>query len=110
MECYVCGSFASRVDRNEREQKDREEERELFRQETTRVFAENLKREREAAGLTQEALGALADLDRTHVGYLERKRRTPEVPTVRRLAEALGISSGRLVDPYDPNKAPSTDD
>jgi transcriptional regulator with XRE-family HTH domain len=97
------------VDKSEREKKKREEERRLFREETTRAFAENLKRERRAADLTQEALGELADLNRTHVGYLERKVKTPEVPTVRRLAKALGISSGRLVDPYDPDKDPTDD-
>jgi transcriptional regulator with XRE-family HTH domain len=87
-----------------------ERDRDLFREEVTRVFAENLKRERKAAGLTQEALGEMAELDRTHVGYLERRKRTPELPTIRRLAAALGISSGRLVDPYVPDAGPLTED
>lgn len=84
--------------------------RDLFREEVTRVFAENLKRERKAAGLTQEALGEKAELDRAHVGYLERRKRTPELPTIRRLAAALEIGSGRLVDPYVPNASPLTED
>lgn len=72
--------------------------REAFREEVTRDFAANLKRERKAAGLTQEKLGLKAGINRTHVGYLERRKRTPELPTIRLLAEALGISSDRLVD------------
>jgi transcriptional regulator with XRE-family HTH domain len=76
-----------------------DEAREAFREKVTRDFATNLKRERKAAGLTQESLGFKAGINRTHVGYLERRRRTPELPTIRLLAEALGISSDRLVDP-----------
>jgi transcriptional regulator with XRE-family HTH domain len=76
--------------------------REAFREEVTRDFAANLKRERKAAGLTQEGLGFKAKINRTHVGYLERRQRTPELPTIRLLAEALEISSDRLVDPPDP--------
>jgi transcriptional regulator with XRE-family HTH domain len=77
--------------------------REAFRKETTEVFGDNLKRERKNAKLTQEALGEKADLNRTHVGYLERGKRTPELPTICRLAEALGISAGLLVDPPGPD-------
>jgi transcriptional regulator with XRE-family HTH domain len=73
--------------------------REAFREERTQVFGGNLKRERKKAKLTQEALGEKADLNRTHVGYLERGKRTPELPTICRLADALGISAGLLVDP-----------
>jgi transcriptional regulator with XRE-family HTH domain len=75
--------------------------REAFRQEVTRDFATNLRRERKRAGLTQEALGLAAGINRTHVGYLERRRRTPELPTIRLLSGALGIGSDRLVDPPD---------
>jgi transcriptional regulator with XRE-family HTH domain len=74
-------------------------EREAFREQVTQVFADNLKRERKKAGLSQEKLGLEAGIDRTHVGYLERGRRTPELPTIRHLAEALQISSDLLVDP-----------
>jgi transcriptional regulator with XRE-family HTH domain len=75
--------------------------REAFRKEATRDFAANLKREREAAGLTQEGLAFKAGINRTHVGYLERQQRRPVLTTIRLLAKALEISSGRLVDPPD---------
>jgi transcriptional regulator with XRE-family HTH domain len=82
-------------------------ERERFREEVTQVFAENLKRERKAAGLTQEALAEKADMHRTHVGYLERGIRTPELPTIQQLTKALGISASRLVDRHDPDGNPA---
>jgi XRE family transcriptional regulator, regulator of sulfur utilization len=77
--------------------------RKAFREKVTREFAANLKREREAAGLSQEELASEAGMNRTHVGYLERRRRTPQLATIRLLAEALGISAARLVDPPGPD-------
>lgn len=58
--------------------------------------AANLRRAREAAGLTQERLAELADLHMTDVGRIERGERDPGVRTVARLARGLGVKPGDL--------------
>jgi transcriptional regulator with XRE-family HTH domain len=44
---------------------------------TRKQFADNLRRHRTRAGLTQEALAFACDLHPTAVGKLERQERTP---------------------------------
>lgn len=60
-------------------------------------FGEVLRRRREAAGLSQEALAAEAELHRNYVGLLERGRMMPSLLVVRQLAAALGTSMAELV-------------
>lgn len=60
-------------------------------------FAATLRKARERAGLSQEALAALAGLNRTAVGQLERAETSPRLATVIRLAGALEIEPGDLV-------------
>jgi tetratricopeptide (TPR) repeat protein/transcriptional regulator with XRE-family HTH domain len=56
-------------------------------------FGVTLRRHRRAKGLTQEALGELADLSTQAIGALERgDRRFPRQDTVLRLADALGLT------------------
>ena len=52
-------------------------------------FGRNLARAREAADLSQGAVGDLAELHRTAVGQLERGERIPRADTVVKLAGAL---------------------
>jgi transcriptional regulator with XRE-family HTH domain len=73
-----------------------EQEREQFRLEARRDFGVSLRRERKAAGLTQEGLAEKAELHRTHIGLLERGKRTPELTTILLLAGALDIAAGRF--------------
>jgi transcriptional regulator with XRE-family HTH domain len=61
------------------------------------VFAQNLRRERERAGLSQEALGERCGLHRTEVSFLERGQREPRLSTIVRLAKGLGIPPSRLL-------------
>jgi transcriptional regulator with XRE-family HTH domain len=61
-------------------------------------FAQNLKRQRERRGLSQEALGALCDLHRTEVSRLERADRDPRLATIVKLARALGVTPGELLE------------
>ena len=68
---------------------------------TSGRFAENLRRERERAGFSQEALGFACKLHRTEVSLLERGARDPRLSTVVRLARGLGISVAELVDGLD---------
>jgi transcriptional regulator with XRE-family HTH domain len=61
-------------------------------------FARILRRERKRCGLSQEALGAKADVHRTEVSLLERGERDPRLSTVVRLARGLKISTSQLLD------------
>jgi transcriptional regulator with XRE-family HTH domain len=64
-------------------------------------LGENLARHRKQADLSQEALGFLADLHRTEIGMLERGTRLPRIDTLLKLAGALEIEPGRLLDGMD---------
>jgi transcriptional regulator with XRE-family HTH domain len=62
-------------------------------------FAENLKRQRDRAGLSQEALADVCDLHRTEISLLERSKRSPRLETIVILSKGLGLSSpGELID------------
>jgi len=56
-------------------------------------FAANLRRHRQAAGLSQEALAAICDLHRTEISLLERCKRSPRLETLVILARGLQLAS-----------------
>lgn len=62
-----------------------------------KTFAANLRRERQARELSQEALAHLAGLHRTYVGSVERGERNISIDNIARLARALGIAPGELL-------------
>jgi transcriptional regulator with XRE-family HTH domain len=62
-----------------------------------RKFGKILRRRREAAGLSQEALAAKANLHRNYVGLLERGQRMPSLLVVQQLASALETTMADLV-------------
>lgn len=61
-------------------------------------FGENLVRCRKRTGLSQEEVGIRASLHRTEVGLVERGERLPRIDTVVKLAGALGVALGDLLD------------
>jgi len=63
-----------------------------------RRFAENLRRHRERAGMTQEELADAAQLHRTAISFLERAAREPRMWTLITLARALRIRPADLLD------------
>ena len=61
------------------------------------TFAKNLRKAREKAGLSQEALGERCGLHRTEISFLERAQREPRLSTIVKLAKALGIKPSDLL-------------
>ena len=61
-------------------------------------LAANLRRLRQAKGLSQEAFADEAGIHRTYVSDLERSARNPTITVVDRIATALDVSIGKLLD------------
>lgn len=61
-------------------------------------FGRVLRRHREAAEISQEALAAKAQLHRNYIGLLERGERVPTIVVVKQLAGALGMKMSELLD------------
>jgi transcriptional regulator with XRE-family HTH domain len=60
-------------------------------------FGAVIRRRREQANLTQEALADRAHLHRTYISLLERGLRTPSILIVKQLAEGLGTTMTSLI-------------
>jgi transcriptional regulator with XRE-family HTH domain len=60
-------------------------------------LADNLRRHRAAAGLSQEALASRTRLHRTEISLLERGIRDPRLTTIVRIARALGVAPSELL-------------
>jgi transcriptional regulator with XRE-family HTH domain len=61
-------------------------------------FAQRLRELRKQKNLSQTELGELASLHYTHIGRFERGASRPSVDTLKRLSDALGVSSDYLLD------------
>ena len=61
-------------------------------------FGKNLSQARKRAGLSQEEAGIRASLHRTEIGLLERGERVPRIDTAIKLAGAIGVSLGELIE------------
>jgi transcriptional regulator with XRE-family HTH domain len=61
------------------------------------TFGATLRKAREHAQLTQEALGHRADFHPTEVNRLERGRRNPGLLTIIKLAQALDVPASDLL-------------
>jgi transcriptional regulator with XRE-family HTH domain len=58
----------------------------------------NLRKLRQEKGLSQEDFAFEASIHRTYISDLERGARNPTVTVVEKLAKALGVKPGRLLD------------
>ena len=58
----------------------------------------NIKRERTAKGWSQEEFADQSGLHRTYVSGMERGVRNPTATVLEKVAKALGVSLGRLLD------------
>lgn len=54
-------------------------------------FGANVRRLREAKGLSQEAFGFAAGIDRTYVSGVERGKRNPSLVVAERFADGLDV-------------------
>jgi len=61
-------------------------------------LAANLRRLRQEKGLSQEAFADEAGLHRPYVSDIERGARNPTITVVEKLARALDVPMGRLLD------------
>jgi transcriptional regulator with XRE-family HTH domain len=66
-----------------------------------RRFGENLRRSRRRASISQEELGMRSSLHRTEIGLLERGARVPRIDTLIKIASALAIPPGELLEGID---------
>lgn len=71
-----------------------------------RQFGAVVRRRREAADVSQEALAEAAGLHRTYISMLERGVRMPSILVARQVAEALGTTLGALLTEVDREAAP----
>ncbi|WP_295521676.1 helix-turn-helix transcriptional regulator [uncultured Pseudacidovorax sp.] len=66
------------------------------------VFARNVRLVRTNAGMSQEAMAAEAQLDRTFIGSLERGERNISIDNIERLARVVAVPPHELLDPALP--------
>jgi transcriptional regulator with XRE-family HTH domain len=62
-----------------------------------KVFAANVRRIRNLRGLSQETLALEAGVHRTYIGMLERAEKNATISTIDRIAKALAVSPGSLL-------------
>lgn len=70
-------------------------------------FGVNLRRIRRRAGITQEELAALVEMDRAQISNFENGKRTPRLDTLLKLMGALDCRADELVEgmAWKPNTA-----
>lgn len=61
-----------------------------------KVFGDNLRRYRQAAGLSQEAFADKCGMHRTYISAIECYRRSISLENIQRIADALHIETYRL--------------
>jgi transcriptional regulator with XRE-family HTH domain len=62
------------------------------------VFARNLRKARNAKGLSQEALAHEAEVDRTYISALERAKYNATIDMVDKLGTALEVDASALLE------------
>ncbi|MEW6517651.1 MAG: helix-turn-helix transcriptional regulator [candidate division FCPU426 bacterium] len=63
-----------------------------------KAFANRLRAERLKRGLSQEKLAELANVHRNYIGMLERAERNPSLIHFKKIAKALKVKVGSLVE------------
>lgn len=60
-------------------------------------FAKNMKKLREAKGMSQGDIHRATGIDRAYISNLEAGKQNPTLETIGKIAEALGVSSDKLL-------------
>jgi transcriptional regulator with XRE-family HTH domain len=68
----------------------------------TQAFGERVRAQREALGLSQEALAAKSGVHWTFLGQVERGRRNLNLHNLLKIARGLGVDPGELVQGLTP--------
>jgi transcriptional regulator with XRE-family HTH domain len=63
------------------------------------IAADNIRFIREKRGLSQEALAFDADVARSYIGYVERGEKTLSIVILSKIAKALKVKPGLLLEP-----------
>jgi transcriptional regulator with XRE-family HTH domain len=63
-------------------------------------LGENLRKARKAKGFTQKVLADITGLEQSYISHIERGLKTPTIPTLSKLAEALGTTASALMDEH----------
>lgn len=61
------------------------------------MLGKELKKAREAAGLSQEKLAFEAEIDRSYVSLLENDHKSPTVDVLLRICDAMGLPASELI-------------
>ena len=61
------------------------------------AFSQVVKKHRERRKLSRAALAVLSGLHQTYIGLLERGERSPNLDTAKAIANALGLSLGKMI-------------
>ncbi len=62
------------------------------------VFGRRVRALRQGTGVSQERLAQMSGMHRTYIGGIERGERNPTLLNIARLAHALGVEPGALLD------------
>ncbi len=65
---------------------------------TCQAFGRSVRRYRHMLGLSQEELADRANIHRTYIGGIERGERNPTLTMIQRIATALGVTPGTLLE------------
>ena len=71
------------------------------------MLGELLRKAREGAGMTQEALAHAAGVDRSYLSELERDLKSPTVEFLLNLCAAMGASAGSLITQLEHSSKPT---
>lgn len=61
------------------------------------MVGEEIRRARQKAGLSQEAVADRAGLHRTYISLVERNKKSPTLDTLFRICQAIGVSATAIV-------------
>ncbi|ONI92858.1 hypothetical protein ALI22I_01380 [Saccharothrix sp. ALI-22-I] len=73
-------------------------------EEAARAFGARVRQAREALKLSQEGLADEAGLHRTYIGSIERGERNVSLVNILRIADALHVPPGQLLDGISSNR------